>query len=167
MKYLISFIALFLVFSTKSTAQTNSRSVNAEINIEATVIQAIEMVTAQNIQLANLEPVNNEIFIPPATSGNAGHMIASGNPNAEIRITFQPNQILNQINGDGLIRVIYQLTGNDIDEQLTSEVLGAENRSFSFNADGDFYIWVGGRVFVEQAKPGSYEGEFTIEIDYI
>lgn len=167
MNYFISFLTLFLVFSTKGTAQTNSRSVNAEINIETTVIQSIELVTVQNIQLANLEPVNNEIFIPPTSSGNAGHMIASGNPNAEIRITFQPNQILNQINGDGLIRVIYQLSGNDLNEQLTSELLGTENRSFTFNTDGDFYIWVGGRVFVEQAKPGSYEGEFTIEIDYI
>ena len=167
MKHLISLSALCLLFTTGTDAQSSSKAVNAEINITTTVIQAIELVTVQNIRLANLEPVNNEIYIPPITSGNAGHMIASGNPNAEIRITYQPNQILTQVNGDGLIRVVYQLSGNDLSEQLTSELLGAENRNFSFNVDGDFYIWVGGRVFIEQAKPGSYEGDFTIEIDYI
>lgn len=166
MKYLATLLFLSLLFASEITAQS-SNGVNAEINIGATVIQSIELVTVQNIRLANIEPVNNQIIVPPITSGNAGHMIASGNSNAEIRITYQANQVLTQINGDGVVRVIYQLSGNDLNEQLTSELLGAENRNFSFNADGDFYIWIGGRFFIEQAKPGSYEGDFTIEIDYI
>lgn len=167
MKYFILFLTLLSLSSSGISAQSSSKAVNAEININTTVIQAIELVTVQNIRLANIEPVNNQIFVPPITSGNAGHIIASGNSNAEIRITYQSNQVLTQINGDGLIRVEYRLSGSDLNEQLTSELLGAENRNFSFNIDGDFYIWVGGRFFIEQAKPGSYEGDFTIEIDYI
>lgn len=166
MNYLATFL-LLVMFSSEMTAQSSSNVVNAEININATVIQAIELVTVQNIRLANIEPVNNQIFISPITSGNSGHMIASGNSNAEIRITYQANQVLTQIGGDGVISVEYQLSGNDLNEQLTSELLGAENRNFSFNEDGDFYVWIGGRFFIERAKPGSYEGDFTIEIDYI
>ena len=153
---------LFLLLSTTSnlSAQDGKQSISTQVNITATVEQSIELITVQNIRLSGIEPVNNQYNISPTTSSNAGHMIATGNPNAEIRITFQANQILNQINGDGIIRVTYQLSGNDTEEQLNSEILEVQNRSFTFNADGEFYIWIGGRVFIEQAKPGSYEGDY-------
>lgn len=162
-----AFIFSFLLVTSAKAQDNSKKSFNADINITATVIQTIEIVTVQNIRLSGMDPVNNQFLIPPTTSANAGFMIARGNPDAEIRITYQPSQILNQINGDGIIRVNYQLSGNDIEEQLTSEILQVENRNFTFNSEGEFFIWVGGRVFIEQAKPGSYEGEFTVEIDYI
>lgn len=160
---------LFLLLSTTSnlSAQDGKQNISTQINIAATVEQSIKLITVQNIRLSGIEPVNNQYTISPTISNNAGYMIAKGNPNAEIRITFQANQILNQINGDGIIRVNYQLSGNDIEEQLTSQILEVQNRSFTFNADGEFFIWIGGRIFIDQAKPGNYEGDFTIEIDYI
>lgn len=163
----ILFFCLLLATASNLSAQDSKNNISTRVNITATVEQSIELITVQNIRLSGIEPINNQFYISPTISSNAGYMIANGNPNAEIRITFQSNQILNQINGDGIIRVNYQLSGNDIEEQLTSEILETQNRSFNFNSEGEFFIWVGGRVFIEQAKPGSYEGDFTIEIDYI
>jgi hypothetical protein len=61
----------------------------------------------------------------------------------------------------------YQIAGSTIDYQITSEILRNDNRNVRFNTEGRFYLWIGGTVDVSLAKPGAYQGEFTIEIEYI
>jgi hypothetical protein len=36
-----------------------------------------------------------------------------------------------------------------------------------FNEKGEYYLWLGGKVDLSKARPGSYDGEFTIQIEYI
>lgn len=119
------------------------------------------------MRFENAQPGQREIYVNPINSVNAGFMIAVGTPEAEFRLFYLPERELTQIDGDGALTFEYEISGNDIEDQATSELLDADNRNIRFNSEGRYYIWVGGRVNLENASPGNYEGDFTIEIDYI
>ncbi|HBX64927.1 MAG TPA: hypothetical protein DEG32_01730, partial [Balneolaceae bacterium] len=86
---------------------------------------------------------------------------------AEFRLNYLPELELTQIQGQGTLNFTYEISGNSEENQSTSELLELDNRNIRFNNEGRYYIWVGGRVNIENAPPGNYEGDFTIEIDYI
>ncbi|MDZ7807188.1 MAG: DUF4402 domain-containing protein [Gracilimonas sp.] len=164
-------IALFLVLGNSYVKgqNTGNTSEMTTVNVSATVIgtSAIELITVNSIQFGNTQPQNGQIYINPITSLNAGFMIANGTPDAEFRLNYLPERILTQINGNGSLIFNYEISGNDEEDQATSELLDLENRNLRFNSEGQFYLWVGGGIDLSNAAPGNYEGDFTIEIDYI
>ena len=137
------------------------------INVTAVVNGVVETITIQTIDFQGIEREGSLINIDPVTSPRAGKMIARGAPNADFQIDYIRQRELTNTDGTGVLMFNYQISGNTIDEQDTSEVLDQEIRDLTFNADGEYFIWVGGLVDVSEAQPGSYEGEFTIEIEYI
>ena len=94
-------------------------------------------------------------------------MLAVGTPDVEFRLDYEPVKTLSRIDGPGSLSFQYEISANDIEDQSSSEVMDLENRSVRFNTEGRYYFWVGGRVNLTNAQPGNYEGDFTIEIDYI
>ena len=158
---------LFLGFWPFMSHAQSSPVLRADVNIEADIISTIELITVNNIRLRNFQPEQGEVYISPVENPYAGHLVAIGIANADIRIEYLPQRILTQPEGDGVIVFNYQIAGSTIDNQITSELLLNDNRNFQFNEQGRFYLWIGGTVDVSQAKPGSYQGEFTIEIEYI
>lgn len=159
------FIALFTLGT--AFAQNGNQEISARVNVSAEVIQSIELITVQSMQFGNSQPGQREIYVNPVNSLNAGYMIAVGTPEAEFRLYYLPERELTQVDGDGSLTFEYEISGNDIEDQSTSELLELDNRNIRFNRNGRYYIWVGGRVNLENANPGNYEGDFTIEIDYI
>ncbi|MEX0845419.1 MAG: hypothetical protein WD022_09050 [Balneolaceae bacterium] len=163
--YSISLI-IFLLATIPVIAQKGN-GVNASINVSAKVTAAIELITVQSMQFGNAQPGQREIHVNPINSLNAGYMIAIGTPEAEFRLNYLPERELTQIEGNGSLTFVYEIAGNSQEDQATSEILEVDNRNIRFNNEGRYYIWVGGRVNLENAAPGNYEGDFTIEIDYI
>lgn len=160
-----SLILLLLTgFAANAYGQDNG-SVN--ISVSAVVNGVVETITIQTIDFQGVERESSLISINPVTSARAGKMIARGAPNAEFQIDYIRQRELTNTDGTGVLIFNYQISGNTIDEQDTSELLDQEIRDLTFNADGEYFIWVGGSVDVGEAQPGSYEGEFTIEIEYI
>ena len=149
-----------------AVAQTNS-SKDVSINVSANVISSIEMVTIQTMKLSKAEAQNNRIAIDPQTSANAGKMIATGTPNANIRISFLRQRELARSKGTETLLFNYKVAGNTKDDQSSAEMLNRENRDFKFNRKGHFYLWIGGNVDISTATPGNYQGEFTVDIEYI
>lgn len=141
---------------------------NAEINISvnAEVIRSLEMNTIRDINFSPVQPSQQQINIDPQTDSNTGKMVAIGDPNAPIRVSFVPERILTNDNGSTLV-FTYSIAGNDRDDQSSAEILQADNRNLSLNNDGIYYFWIGGNVAVENADPGNYNGDFTIEVEYI
>lgn len=150
----------------KSTAQNND-SITAEINVSATVIQSIELITVNSMSFGDIQPGQEEIYINPINNLNAGFMIAVGTPGAQFRLTYLKDRQLINSNGKGNLIFSYELSGNSEEEQSTADLLGFDSRNLIFNTEGRYYIWVGGRVDLRNAQPGNYSGDFTIEIDYI
>lgn len=168
MKSAISILLFSLLFPLSAFAQsTGQNGFSGNINVSAQVLQSIRLITVNTMQFGNTSPGQREVYVNPINDLNAGFMIAIGNPEAEFRLNYLPERELNQINGDGTLTFTYEISGNTEEDQETSELLEIDNRNVQFNEEGRYYIWVGGRVILENARPGNYEGDFTIEIDYI
>jgi hypothetical protein len=69
--------------------------------------------------------------------------------------------------GDGTLVCKYSVSGFKSDNQRASQLLDQVERIVQFNENGEFYLWLGGRVDLTRARPGNYDGEFTIQIEYI
>ena len=170
MSRILSIISILLLLSSQALhaqSESDENRVSATVSVNAQVIQSIELITINTMQFGNMQPGQEEIYINPINNLNAGFMIAIGTPDAEFRLNYLPERELTEIDGEGSLTFEYEISGNSEENQSTSEILEYENRNIQFNAEGRFYIWVGGRVNLENAPPGSYEGDFTIEIDYI
>ncbi|TVQ64997.1 MAG: hypothetical protein EA360_11040 [Balneolaceae bacterium] len=146
------------------TAQSRAE---VSISVSATVTSTIELVTIQTMDFTGEELELGVIEINPVLNPNAGRMVARGNPNAEMRINFVRTRELRNATTNNVLLLEYLVAGNLIDEQASAEFLGQDDRDLQFNEDGEFYIWVGAVVDLTLAEPGSYEGEFSIEVEYI
>ncbi len=159
------FILFFAVYPSIIFAQGSN--VAAEVSIQANVIQTIELITVNSMTFGNNQPGQLIIYVNPVNDLNAGFMIASGTPEAEFRLDYELERQLNRVEGDGFLTFRYELSANTLEDQASSQIIDYENRNLRFNNEGLYYIWVGGEVNLENARPGNYEGDFTIEIDYI
>ncbi len=153
------------MLSTESTAQqANGAELNIHISTEVTDI--IELITLREIEIGRVQSGQEHVEINPQTDARAGLMLATGRPEASIRISFIETLELTQSSSGRSIAFTYQVSGNHTDDQATSEFLGAENRDFTFNEEGHFYFWIGGYADISGVPGGQYNGEFTIEIEY-
>jgi len=157
------FIPLFFLNSAKAQVE----EFKAVIDISVNVIQTIEVITIQGMRITKLQPGAKEVIINPINSGDAGFLIAYGSVDSDIRINYAKTKVITQTNGPGVLRFDYSISGNTEENQLASELLVDDARNLRFNNEGAYYIWVGGKINVENALPGNYAGNFTIEIEYI
>ncbi len=164
MKKCLVLLFILNVIPALSIAQQNG---NVSINVTAVVGGLVETITIQTIDFQGIERDETIINIDPVTSPRAGKMIARGAPNSDFQIDYIRQRELTNTEGPGILIFNYQISGNTIDEQDTSELLDQEIRDLTFNNDGEYFIWIGGLVDVADVQPGRYEGEFTIEIEYI
>ena len=149
----------------------NDDEVTATISVSATVQVAstmeVEMVTLRDMVLDHQVRQQNLISINPVNDSQSGKMRAEGRPNAEVRISFLQQRELTRVGGNETLTFYYRVAGNDLDDQPSSEILDLENRDFELNDDGEYYFWIGGQVDITDAVAGAYDGEFTVEIEYL
>lgn len=139
------------------------------ITASATVVEAsgIELITLKDITVDESFARDGILEILPLTSDKAGKMLIKGKSNSSIRLSYLNQLALLNSTGDGSIIFNYVVTGNKTDNQNASQLLDQIERVVQFNEKGEYYLWLGGTVNLINAKPGSYDGEFTIEIEYI
>lgn len=168
-KRLVFFLTFFWITAacTLFPRQSSGQDREVTINVSANIISTIELTTLQSIQLSEEEAQSDVIRIDPISSPNSGKMVAFGTPNSEIQISYIESQELTRVNGTETLTFNYRVAGNQLEDQSTAELIDIESRNFSFNDDGEFYFWIGGNVNISTAVPGNYQGEFTLEIDYI
>lgn len=148
----------------QSTGQQKS---DVSINVNATVTGSIELTTIRNMNFGQVVPRQQTIDISPTQDPEAGKMVASGIPNARIRVRYIREWNLVSSRSEVPLTFNYRIAGNQVDNQETAELLETDNRDLNFNSDGEYYFWIGGNANIANVQPGNYEGEFTIEIEYI
>lgn len=172
MKPIISYIAFALLLLPLVTIAQNQNDTGRSVNItaSATVVgNGIELETISDIGIlqASMLQDGDDIYINPVFDPEAGIMRASGQPNAEIRVSYLTEMEVTRREGPGIIFFEYEVSGYPGDNQRESELLDLLERDVRFNEDGIFYFWIGGRIDLSEALPGNYDGEFTIEIEYM
>ncbi|PKD44187.1 hypothetical protein [Rhodohalobacter barkolensis] len=140
---------------------------NVSISVSATVAGTVEMITINTVDFDDIEQEGSEIRVDPIFGERSGKMVARGTPNAEFRVDYIRQRELVNLDGEGIIFFNYEVAGNGIDDQETAELLDQDIRDLQFNEEGEFYFWIGGTIDLSDVNPGSYQGEFTIEIEYI
>ena len=156
-------LAALRFFPDRAAAQERSSNVSVNAHVQST----IELITINDIRFGSVQPGQHEVIIEPNRDSNAGSMIARGKPNAEISIHYVEEHILIREEGSEALTFYYQVAGHHENNQSAAEILDGYNRDMTFNADGEFFFWIGGRVNIQNAVQGQYVGEFTIEIEYI
>lgn len=165
-KVIILAVLICVLYSQPADAQVNEPQ-TVSISVSAQVSSATELFTIQTVDFRYEDVELNILSIDPISNPSAGKMVARGMPDTGMRISFLQSRELVNVTTNHVLFFEYFVAGNEQDEQQTSELINPDNRDLVFNEDGEFYIWVGGRVDLSTAQPGSYEGEFNIEIEYI
>lgn len=156
-----------VIAQTQQSNNENPTRVTTTIHVSATAMQSIELETINNIEFGELQPGQEELYINPISDLNAGYLIATGSPQATLRLNYIPEQFINHSDGKGSINFKYEISMNTIDDQSTAELIEHDNRTIQFNREGRLYIWVGGYLDLKNSIPGNYKADFTLEIDYI
>jgi hypothetical protein len=162
---LIPSILLIILFAAgPALAQHSSGEVGVSVNV---VPAAAEYITLRDIDFTDLDQSMEVVEINPENSARAGKMLVTGTPNAPFSLSYLPFRLLENQSGNGILVFEYRIAGSSLDDQSTAENFTVESRELQFNDDGEYYIWIGGFVNFSNASPGSYTGDFTLEIDYI
>ncbi len=146
----------------------NRRPVN--ISASATVVGGdIEVETISDMGIIDAQRMqqDNIVYINPIFDPEAGIMRARGNPGALIRVSYLEEMEVSRREGPGSLFFVYEVSAFAGDNQRESELLDQIERELRFNEEGEFFFFIGGRVDLSQALPGNYDGEFTIEIEYM
>jgi hypothetical protein len=161
---------IFLGLIQVANAQVNNRPTSGaviSVNVSASIQASIELTTISNINFGQVTPGMTELYINPRQDGGAGLMRITGQPDMLIRVSFLERRELINTSGGLPLLFVYDISGAQTEDQFLSERLTAENREISLGPEGEFYFWIGGRLDLTNVSFGQYEGEFTLEIDYI
>lgn len=158
------FLCLLFLFQPGIYAQTS-----VSIRASATVVETtgIQLIPLNDMIIDESSVQDGIIDISPITDEKAGKILVKGKINAMIRLSYLNQQLVVNTSGDGMIVFKYVVSGFQSDDQHASQILDAVFHVPQFNEKGEYYLWIGGRIDINNARPGNYEGEFIFEIEYI
>lgn len=164
----VLFIILITIAFRINTGYAQNGSLNTELSISITteVVETIELFTLQNINLGVIQPSQQTVTVDPVTSPNAGIMLATGNPNSILRVSYRDQVELQSSDGNEIIIFKYRVSGSSQYDQSTSEYLEPESKDLSFNESGEYFFWIGGSTDISNITGGKFEGDFTFEVEY-
>ena len=163
---IVSFMAFMAPMAAMAQGQVSSNDV-VTVNVSTSILSTVELITISNMNFGRMNIDATELRLDPRTDAGAGLMKATGRPNAAIRVSFLEQRELIRVGGGSTINFTYTVAGAQTDNQLTSELLTRENRTLTMSSTGEFFFWIGGFAPIENIQFGSYQGEFTIEIEYL
>lgn len=153
-------------------------SMEASIRISGNVVtrtggENILFDTIYDVNFEQTRPEETLLTVDPITDlaaadAGAGFVVAKGAPNAEFKLTFSRQVMLRHLTERGNVLVVnYLLSANSVPEQENAAYVLEAAPTFRLNTDGEFFFWVGGQVDISNALRGDYEGEFTLEVEYL
>lgn len=167
--FFIAFIVLFMlsIAGTIQAQNGNNSGQFLNITVSAEIQATVDVETRNNINLGRISPGQEMVIVNPREDPGAGLLRVSGSPNMLFRVSFQEQRELVRVGGGRSLIFVYDLSGAPTENQLLSEPVSRENRDLQMSESGEYFFWVGGRMNLEGDIFGQYEGEFTIEIDFI
>ncbi len=162
---LLSVVCLGLIGNLNGQQVSSSYTIKAQ----ALVVDQteIEMVTIQNLQIDDSMARDGIIHVSAQHDPEAGLLKILGKSGAHFRVQFNPEWVIENTLGDGTLLINYELFGFQSNLQFASEPIDPAKRVMVISNLGEYYFWIGGRIDISNAHPGSYQGEFTIEIEYL
>ncbi|NQT96488.1 MAG: hypothetical protein HQ562_01975 [Candidatus Marinimicrobia bacterium] len=137
-----------------------------ELNISATVVDFLEMITLSDIDVGTVQPSQMEIRLDPRLDQGAGLIKIQGRQSSSIRIAFtQQVEMVNSATNHTM-SIMYNLSGNSLNEQSSSNPINENPVSVNMSSNGEYYIWIGCYFSLAGVTAGTYDGDFVIEVEY-
>ena len=167
LKHICSLSIILLVHASMTLPAQNKTSFS--IKAQATVIDqsGIELITVKNMDIDLSMARDGKIYVSALHDARAAVMMVKGRANARFRIKFAPDVEIANSKGNGSLLLKYEMYGYPSDNQVAGEPIDATERILQMSNESKYYFWVGGHIDISNARPGNYDGEFTIEIEYI
>ena len=168
-KIQILLIVFMLLAAGRPVEAASPTSASVSIQASATVMDKseIELITVKNMEINASMAEEGRIYISAQRNPHAGMMMIKGKAGSSFRISFLPVAEITNTVGKGSLFFQYEVYGYENDNQGASEPIDAAERILKMNKEGLYYFWIGGRIYIRNARPFSYSGEFTIEVEYI
>jgi hypothetical protein len=159
-------LVLLLMSTTILPAQINS---SVSIKAQATVVEKseIELITMKDLDIDASTAVDGKIYVSAQKDTKSALMVVKGKSNASFRVTFTPIVEIPNSAGKGSLLIQYEMNGCATDNQGAGEPIDAAERTLKISTEGKYYFWLGGKIDISKARPGKYNGDFTIEVEYI
>jgi hypothetical protein len=161
-------LVLLLLLVTAGRMHAQHPSAMATITVSATVmdVNTVELVTVRNMTISP-EDVNDRwvLYISPLTSSNSAMLKASGQPGTTARLVFCRSETLYG-NGDPLT-VQYEMAGHTERIQAAATLCESNPFHFTFGTKGTYYLWMGAQIDLGKNPGTRYNGQITIEIEYL
>jgi hypothetical protein len=174
MRTLLFLLILGMPFA--AHAQLNGPG-SAEIAVTGKVIparstQQLSFETLSDVNFIQLNEDDTEISVDPirdASAGDSGpgHIVAKGQPGALFRLTYSRTVVLRNTTDNTTVTVEYLMSAYPTDEQRNSTYVLETSPQFRLNEQGEYHFWLGGRLSLQGVTDGDYEGEFTMDVEYI
>lgn len=136
---------------------------SAVMTIQATVIEAPRITVDQALDFGTLVRGSAPVAVEPV-SEQAGRFAIAGSAGTAISVQYSMPEFLTHENGYALpIDTAFFGSTEDISHQPARLSSGDQ---VSLNADGNYYLYLGGNVHVQDQAPGVYSGVFVLSITY-
>jgi hypothetical protein len=145
-------------------AQTSGNIKATALVVEPTGIQLIPL---EDMVIDESSSKDGFLNISPVTDEKAGKILVRGKAKSSVKLSYMNEMSLANPDGEGKLVCEYSVSGYQSDNQSASQPLDQVERVVQFNEKGEYYLWLGGKINFTHARPGSYEGEFTIQVEYI
>lgn len=146
---------------------TASYGQDADVNIDAEVLQSLSITTDQNVDFGEILPGGTHTIDPETDETERGELSITGEDGEDILIDILPSDDVTLSDNDGNeLTFTSNLIGHESDAPgSATEIVSGEAETLS--SGGDFYLWLGGDLEVpSDASSGSYSGEATISVEY-
>lgn len=164
MKLLFFIIVVCLIWPSYGSAQ--DPKTRAEVTIQATVMDHLEMITLANCDVGTVVPSEGTLRLNPRTDSGAGIIKILGRPATSVQVTYSSQvQMVNVISNTELL-VTYAVSGNKYNDQSASEIFTTNPQNVILNNEGEYYLYIGCEFSMENLVSGQYDGDFVIEVDY-
>lgn len=152
--------------STGSEGKTSTITVTGKVvaSLEGQAI-LIESVSVPVFEQENID--DTEITVDPISSSGAGFLIAKGESNRVFQAVFPSVITLTNLESNSPLNVRITISHNSTVEQSSSSYVREEVSSFTLNENGEYYFWFGGAITISEVEEGGYDGDFTLEVEYI
>jgi hypothetical protein len=164
---LLIFMIANLTLTSINASGQSSDMIEAGIKVSAEVMADIDLLTMRNLIFPDIYEDDDEIFVSPILSENAGMMKVKGIPNARFRINYLNKVKLVSENDEGFIFVEYFVSGFSDENQYASGIIDAVDAELTLNENGEFFFWIGAKIDFSQTITGQFLGQFTIELEYM
>ena len=139
---------------------------SVSVNVTAHVMEFIEMITLADIDVGTVIPSEDMLRLNPQADQGAGIIMVQGRSNSSIQINYSAQVEMMNLSTNRPLTVHYSVSGNVENQQSASTLFTSNPETVTLNSKGEYYLYIGCAFSLLDLTPGTYDGDFVLEVEY-